>query len=765
MVESHSTVIGRWTRHRRPRLAVAGVLAATMAGSALVGAHAAAAAVPTFPDNLLVFPNRDFITVEGYAEHRGEIGTVTVRRPSLGGQVIGSAQGVVSGGDVAFEVNHPGGVCWGAGTGLRVTPDIRPGDVASISFGGNEAGDTRVQDAFVDADTVQNGNTVIIKGHIGPDVVQANTEQRVIEPQLVDTAIGRRDVRAVPGPLTPAARGGYASALEFNGDTFTATYVFDDPTVADIVAHASLGPRLLSWEFVDAAANRQGVTIAEFGEPGGPGFGGCPNGPLQSGPPGPTNVSAVNVAGGIKLTWTPAVAIPGTQPITGYRATAVAQTTNGAGEQVEIGRRVGNPNASGTTITGLSSTESYDVEVVAVSSVGETFPGVRATPVTDTTPPVVSASPGSGTYATAINVALSANEAGSDIYYTTDGSDPVSGDVLSFTATHYTAPIAVSTDTELAYVAFDPAGNVATVGHATYRITNTPTPATPVVASSSVGTGSVTLNLTAPDPSITSFTVQAYDGSGAVVGSPRTTTATETAARSVTLTGLAGDVALYFTVAATNDNGTSAPSAKVGPLTPLGSVVANAGPDQTVARATTATTVNLTATGSTPGASYSWVQIKADGTTMPTTDPDYAGLTGANTASPSFSLRLFRFPMTNKPLIFRLTATTASGSKSDDVMVTPVPDQVFIGTAKWKPGDFRVTGTGTQVGGTITVHKGTLAGVSLGQAALTAAAPPATGSVFDARSRAIAAPFNTNPGTIWIESTLGGVAGPFTVSG
>ena len=63
------------------------------------------------------------------------------------------------------------------------------------------------------------------------------------------------------------------------------------------------------------------------------------------------------------------------------------------------------------------------------------------------------------------------------------------------------------------------------------------------------------------------------------------------------------------------------------------------------------------------------------------------------------------------------------------------------------------------------MHKGTLAGVSLGQAAVTAAAPPAVGGVFDARSKATTAPFNTNPGTIWIESSLGGVAGPFTVAG
>jgi hypothetical protein len=38
---------------------------------------------------------------------------------------------------------------------------------------------------------------------------------------------------------------------------------------------------------------------------------------------------AAKVAGGIRLTWTPAQAIPGTPPITGYRAHAVTQTSTG----------------------------------------------------------------------------------------------------------------------------------------------------------------------------------------------------------------------------------------------------------------------------------------------------------------------------------------------------------------------------------------------------------------------------------------------------
>src|ERR671921_454087 len=121
----------------------------------------------------------------GRAGGRSRVATVTLTRPSLGNKVVGSAQARVSGGGVAFEINHPGGVCWGAGTSLKVTPDILPGDVASIAFGGTTVGDTRVQDGFVAQDAILSGSTVTVKGHIGPEVIKDNTEQRIVEPDLV----------------------------------------------------------------------------------------------------------------------------------------------------------------------------------------------------------------------------------------------------------------------------------------------------------------------------------------------------------------------------------------------------------------------------------------------------------------------------------------------------------------------------------------------------------------------------------------------------
>ena len=51
---------------------------------------------------------------------------------------------------------------------------------------------------------------------------------------------------------------------------------------------------------------------------------------------GPPLIDAT-VAGGIKLTWTPAIAVPGTPPILGYRVHAVSQTVTG-GEQIVAAR-------------------------------------------------------------------------------------------------------------------------------------------------------------------------------------------------------------------------------------------------------------------------------------------------------------------------------------------------------------------------------------------------------------------------------------------
>src|SRR3954447_25048927 len=92
--------------------------AAVTAGIASIGgvtAVVAQAAVPTFPHNIVVFPDRDFITLQGYQDAPAGsswIGDTMKVEVTRGATVVGSAIGTITEGDVAFEINHPGGYCW-----------------------------------------------------------------------------------------------------------------------------------------------------------------------------------------------------------------------------------------------------------------------------------------------------------------------------------------------------------------------------------------------------------------------------------------------------------------------------------------------------------------------------------------------------------------------------------------------------------------------------------------------------------------------------
>jgi hypothetical protein len=545
-------------------------LAAAGTGTAVVNA-----AVPTFDvGNLVLFPNRDFITVEGYQEYVGKIGTVTVTR---NGTVIGSASHVVEAGDVAFEINHPGGACWGDGTGLKVTPDIRPGDKATISFDGlANAGDTTVQDAYAQKIDYDGDLTLKVTGHVGTSVLHpTQSEQRIVNPALVDTVVAKRDIRAVVGPgLTRAPKGGYSSNLEITGETFTATYLFDNPVVAQIAASGG-GTRFMTWQEEDADANRQGLTIAEMEESGGPGMGGCPAGPAEQSAPLPGGAFAARSADklSLKVNWEPATPQPGAAAVTGYSVEAIGDTKSSTGQQDAVGARVG---ATGRTalLTGLKATEAYTVEVRSLTIGGrlsEPFlvsVPAPAVPTGDTTAPSVTASPAPAlnpsTPVTTSLVTLSSNEPNTAIYYTTDGKPAVEGDLPTEDAMLYTGPIAITDPTTLRWVGIDAAGNTDVIGgfgtYAPASATVQP-PAAPTSLVATAGQGSITLKWTSTDTTVKGFTVQAYNA-GAPYLDPIDTTD-----KTITIKPL--NLGSYtFTVTAKNAGGdtTSAMSAAVSPL-------------------------------------------------------------------------------------------------------------------------------------------------------------------------------------------------------
>jgi hypothetical protein len=651
----------RWLNRRVVPVVVAGI-----ASVGAVGAIVADAAPPAFPDNVVVFPDRDFVTIEGYQSHIGETALVEVTR---GSEVIGSAKGVVEEGDVAFEINHPGGYCWGAGTGLNVTPDIRPGDKVNISFNGIDAGDTIAQNAYVTGDATVSGNTLTVRGYAGSGVNQAQMEQRIINPDLVDTEIGKRDIRAIPGPLTPAPRGGYSSSLTFEGNQFTATYVFTDPANALIASKSDLGERAMAWQNEDADGNRQGLTIAEYGEAGGPGMGGCPAGPGDAASPMPGSANVVRSASDkskMSVTWKPTDQVPGAAAVTGFDVEAIQQDASTLGEKSIVGKRAG-ATATHVDLSGLDAAQGYDVEVRSMAGDKMSAPFTVQVPTPtdlgDTTPPTLSISPAAtGAVTTTSTITLN-GETGSDIYYTLDGSPVISGDLPSSSSKRYTGPIAISGKVELNAVAFDRAGNFKTVaGVFEAPADGVPAPAVVSAITGSAGQANVTLSWAAPETGVTGYGIQAYVMNAAGTAKVASGTLKTTTAKTITINSLNPGTEYWFTVKAQNSSGYGPASTEQGPFIP-----------------------------------------------------------------------------------------------------TKVTDTVTIGTAKWKSGDFRVTGSGSAVGAFLEVHAGSPTGTLLARGQVEPPVAPATVGTYDIRVRNAAAPA-TNPGKIYVVSENGGQAGPFTVT-
>lgn len=656
-------------RLQRPRTILVAATGVSVAASTLLFVPAASAAVPTFPNNVVVFPNRDFVSVEGYAERAGETAVVKVTRPGVG--VVGSAQGTISGTDVAFEINHPGGVCWGAGTTDKVTPDIQAGDVVSINFEDGTSDETTTSSATVTQDMSLVGTTLTIQGSLGSDVIPAQMEQRVINPDLVDTPVAKRDIRALPGPMVRAARGGYSSGMEFpTPDTFVATYEFDDAATAEIAAAADLGERAMSWQQEDADGNRQGLTIAEFGELGGPGMGGCPAGPGDQAAPSPGAATVVRSADktSMQVKWTAATPQAGADAVTGYSVMAIG-AAGANGQQVQLGMRT-DAAATQTTINGLDPAQNYTVEVrsMAGPKMSDAFTlGSTTSPVPgDTTPPTLTLSPAPSATIGEVVVADSVTVASNaQVFFTTDGSPVVSGDLPSDSAQLYSGPIPITADnTTVKVAAFDQVGNV-TVTEGVYSPTpaSTAPPAQVTGLAGTAGQASVSLKWDAGDATTTDYQVVVYDATGANLVAGVQPAAT--AARAQTVSGLTGGTTYQFAVKARNAAGVFGPESAKITLTP-----------------------------------------------------------------------------------------------------TVVTDRITITTARWRSGDFRVDGTGSEVGATVTVYfagtNGPGAPVPNAIGTVVAAAPPGIGD-YSIRLRNNNAP-GTNPGRIYVKSSSGGIAGPFTVS-
>ena len=195
-------------------------------------------------------------------------------------------QGVVEAGDVAFEINHPGGVCWGAGTDLKVTPDIKPGDRVSIGSPRHAARTTTTVGRRLRRRRRQ-ARRGPRRDRQGPHRRRREpdqVEQRIVNPDLTRPTSARRDIRARPRPADARPEGwlpvrASRSPVTPSPPPTSSTTPRPRGSRRPPVASGSCPGRSRT-----ADANRQGLTIAEYGELGGPGMGGCPAGPADAAP-------------------------------------------------------------------------------------------------------------------------------------------------------------------------------------------------------------------------------------------------------------------------------------------------------------------------------------------------------------------------------------------------------------------------------------------------------------------------------------------------
>jgi Fibronectin type III domain len=437
----------------------------------------------------------------------------------------------------------------------------------------------------------------------------------------------------------------------------------------------------MAWQEEDADANRQGLTIAEYKELGGPGMGGCPAGPGDVAAPTPGSATAQRSLDkkSVAVKWAPATAAPGAAPVTGYNVVAIAK---GTGQRAQLGF-VTDAAATASTITGLTDTVDYDVEVrsitteaaAGVTRMSESFKvtvgtGAPADPTlpSDTTAPQITSPAASGTPVEATSVTLTSDDTAADLWYTTGTESVITAGLPSDAAQLYKEPIPVpATGLTLHVAAFDEAGNFTTRTVEFINGTPAPTPTTPaaptVVAAANITQNSATASWNLVDGA-TSYQVK----------------------------------------------------------------VSSVGADGIL---TALTTQPPAVTGS---------------TTSPVTQ-QITGLTGGTTYQ------------------YTVTATNPAGSTtsaaSANFTTQPATDRVTITTARWKAGDFRVSGTGSVNGGTVQIYRanadGTIGTQTIGTPTAIAA------GVYDIRLRNGAAPA-TNPGRIFVKSNGGGVAGPFTVT-
>ena len=272
---------------------------------------------PTFPNNIVCFPERDFCSIDGFIDYTNQQLTLNAFRNL---ELMGSVIGTVSGGGIAFEVNHPGSLCWGDNTNLKVTPNIKINDRIEIKKEGLLLAEMVIKNGYINNKEIKD-NVIKVNGYVDSNINLKNIELRIVNPDLKDTVILRRDVRAIVGAIAPTFTG-YLSGMSVLDNNFIATFEFLDITTANIAFNGAFS--LSMWETEDASGNPLGITISEFGEIGGPWSLLCPAYANYIN----TNLQHLIVSNQI-IRWDNNIQLlPGADPITGFDIQVIRNQNN-----------------------------------------------------------------------------------------------------------------------------------------------------------------------------------------------------------------------------------------------------------------------------------------------------------------------------------------------------------------------------------------------------------------------------------------------------
>jgi hypothetical protein len=524
---------------------------ATSSPKQLVRQAAVPAAVlrpPVDTEAITIFPERDFVTLDGFLPNKALV--IEAYRPTMtpagGWKLIGQSTGVTDATGF-LEVNHPGGSCWLASpTGAAVvgTPDLLPGDVIIVAWDTDGTPETleaqresAVRNIYTNAPyVIRNANgtsNVEVTGQAFPPAGVDNAtflgelEQRFVNPNRFSN--GRRNVGAVVGNTGEGLDG----VLEWADE---AQHIWrarwNNLPQTDVDALLASETRVMWVSPVNVNNLSNELTI--FEKPGTPGpfqFS-CAAFALNAA------TSLVVTAGGLSPS-TPAedglrIGLAGAgaaNPISlsgltqgdisqvavlfpGVAAPAIAQSAVPCGPTTTWSL----PNAIGTNSLGALADGIY--EIVTRFTVGaEVFHGAPIRLTVDKTPPTIVVSPPVTVNGRSFVTLTSPNDRDATFRFGTAGT----------VTTDYTAPIDVTGVTTLTVRATDKAGNPTTQSFPLAGTGGTPadvtpptvtaTPFAPAPGVARLPRSPATVTLVADDPQAT-ITVNADDGSG---GAPELT--------------------------------------------------------------------------------------------------------------------------------------------------------------------------------------------------------------------------------------------------